>query len=369
MTKPAAASDAELPLTVVIAEERGAATLRSPLMSKLYQESNLRLGANRIAMHPDAAREARRGRRRARNSADPLRKGGGGSGHRLRPAAGDRAGRRTAGDLRCVRHLGARKGGARMKRYGMTIDVDRCNGCGACMVACAVENNVPPGQRGRERAQRASRRSACSRSTTARRIRTSASAFIPMMCQQCGERHAVRARVPAAGGGSRSRDRHRGPDGRALPGLPLLHGGLPVSRALLQLVGPGVARGHGEDAESGRRAAACAAWSRSAISATAGWHAAQEQAAAAGKQEIDPADYLPACVEACPTGAIRFGDLDDPAESRGAAAGQLPAAASGCGTEPKIYYRSKRTGCGAAQRTGPEWQGAHPWISTSSRAA
>ena len=25
-----------------------------------------------------------------------------------------------------------------MKRYGMTIDVDRCNGCGACMVACAV---------------------------------------------------------------------------------------------------------------------------------------------------------------------------------------------------------------------------------------
>ena len=51
--------DAELPLTVVVAEERGAATLRSPLLSKLYQESNLRLGAHRIAMHPDAARDAR----------------------------------------------------------------------------------------------------------------------------------------------------------------------------------------------------------------------------------------------------------------------------------------------------------------------
>ena len=29
-------------------------------------------------------------------------------------------------------------------RYGMVVDLDRCNGCGACAVACAVENNVPP---------------------------------------------------------------------------------------------------------------------------------------------------------------------------------------------------------------------------------
>jgi hypothetical protein len=57
--KPGAStSDAELPLTVVLAEELGAVTLRSPLLSKLYQESNLRLGTHRIVMHPDAARDA-----------------------------------------------------------------------------------------------------------------------------------------------------------------------------------------------------------------------------------------------------------------------------------------------------------------------
>jgi len=31
----------------------------------------------------------------------------------------------------------------RPKRYGMAIDVDKCTGCGSCMVACFSENNVP----------------------------------------------------------------------------------------------------------------------------------------------------------------------------------------------------------------------------------
>ena len=31
----------------------------------------------------------------------------------------------------------------RKSRYVMVIDLDRCTGCGDCMVACSVENNVP----------------------------------------------------------------------------------------------------------------------------------------------------------------------------------------------------------------------------------
>ena len=29
------------------------------------------------------------------------------------------------------------------KRYGMVIDLDKCTGCGSCMAACMAENNVP----------------------------------------------------------------------------------------------------------------------------------------------------------------------------------------------------------------------------------
>ena len=32
-----------------------------------------------------------------------------------------------------------------MARYGMAVDLDRCIGCEACAVACAIENDVPEG--------------------------------------------------------------------------------------------------------------------------------------------------------------------------------------------------------------------------------
>ena len=72
-------------------------------------------------------------------------------------------------------------------RYGMVIDLDKCNGCGACVVACAVENNVPPAT------ERATERNGI---TWMRVHRIEApgearAAFVPMMCQQCGDKHEL----------------------------------------------------------------------------------------------------------------------------------------------------------------------------------
>ena len=139
------------------------------------------------------------------------------------------------------------------------------------------------------------------------------SAFVPVLCQQCGEARPVRQCVSAAGRGRRPGHRHRRPDARALPGLPLLHGGLPVSCALLQLVGSEMAGGYGEDPESRVSRLACAGWWRSAISATA---AACRHSSArprkGSRKSTRPTTFRPA-LKPAPAGAIRFGDLNDSA--------------------------------------------------------
>ncbi|MGB9432724.1 MAG: hypothetical protein WBQ89_10820, partial [Candidatus Acidiferrum sp.] len=75
------------------------------------------------------------------------------------------------------------------------------------------------------------------------------------------------------------------------------------------------------------------------------YHSASEKAAAAGKTEIDPADYIPACVEACPTGAILFGNLADEHDPVSTAAHSPDSfrLLERIGTEPKIHYKTAQS--------------------------
>lgn len=66
-------------------------------------------------------------------------------------------------------------------RFGMTVDTDACNGCGACSIACYAENNLPVV--GREKVRQGREMSWI---RVNRYFKGDDTFFVPMMCQQCG---------------------------------------------------------------------------------------------------------------------------------------------------------------------------------------
>jgi molybdopterin-containing oxidoreductase family iron-sulfur binding subunit len=70
---------------------------------------------------------------------------------------------------------------------------------------------------------------------------------------------------------------------------------------------------------------------------------AREQAKAEGRP-LREGDYVPACAESCPTQAITFGDLDDPRQrvARLAADPRAFRLHEQLGTQPKVYYLGDR---------------------------
>jgi molybdopterin-containing oxidoreductase family iron-sulfur binding subunit len=249
-----------------------------------------------------------------------------------------------------------------MARYGMVIDLDRCTGCGACMVACAVENNTPPTPPQGDKAKGLT----WIRVYRADRDQDPAgdgprAVFVPVPCQQCQKDTPCLSVCP-------QNAVERDPKTGIVSQIPVRCLGCRYCMAacpyrarsftwwdpvwpegLEKSLNPGVAprmRGIVEKCNF------CHARLQSA----------REKAAVEGRPDIAPGDYLPACAESCPTQAIVFGDLDDPSSeaarlSRGPHAFRL---LERLGTEPTVHYLSGRAWVRALGRTvleGPAEQG------------
>lgn len=227
-------------------------------------------------------------------------------------------------------------------RYGMLIDLDRCTGCGACMIACAVENNVAP----------AEQKATTQTGVTWLRINAMSNGagfpatdtvYVPMPCQQCEHNTPCVAVCPQNAVDLDPMTGIVGQVPQRCLGCRYCMTACPYHARYFNWWDPSWPEGmektlNPDVAPRMRGIAEKCNFCHSRL------HAARTKAAAEGKSEIAPADYVPACAEACPAQAIVFGDLND-ASSEVAQGIQHPHSfrfLAKLGTESKVYYRSER---------------------------
>ncbi|OGC93691.1 MAG: 4Fe-4S ferredoxin [candidate division Zixibacteria bacterium RBG_16_53_22] len=222
-----------------------------------------------------------------------------------------------------------------MTRWGMVIDLDRCSGCQACVVACRQENNIPVV--GREQA-------AMGRAIFWMQIieeregghNEGRTRYLPRPCMHCDNPPCVKVCPVGA--------TYRNPEG---------------------LVGQIYARCIG----CRYCTAACPYTARYFNWYEPSWEPPREKSlnpdvyvrpkgvvekcsfcvhrirkaqrkAKDENREIEDGEVIPACAETCPSKAIHFGDLDDPDSEVSKLAGSRRAfrLEEFLGTDPKVIY-------------------------------
>lgn len=192
-------------------------------------------------------------------------------------------------------------------KWTMVIDLDRCDGCGACVVACSAENNIPVV--GKEE---------CSKNRVLSWIRIERYIegeypnikvkFIPILCQHCGKaRCEIGCPVYAT---------YHNQDGLNVQVYARCVGTFTCAvycpydvryfnwftykwdKPMDQQLNPDV---------SVREMGVMEKCTFCIQRIRAGKEAAKDE-----NREVKDGEILPACVQTCPTGAMTFGDLYDP---------------------------------------------------------
>ncbi|HZS12747.1 MAG TPA: 4Fe-4S dicluster domain-containing protein [Nitrospirales bacterium] len=225
-------------------------------------------------------------------------------------------------------------------RWGMVVDLDRCTGCQACVVACRAENNVRTSDEDEMRDGRAISWIRIERYWEGEypNVRTR---FVPVMCQHCGDAPCEPVCPVYAS--------YHTPEGlnaqvyNRCIGVRYCGNNCPyIARQfnwfdptwpapLEQQLNPDVTVRQNGIME---KCTFCVQRIR----------AAKEEAEKDGRRLRD-GDVTPACVQSCPSSALVFGDRNDPASrvstlSRDARAFQL---LEDLGTHPAVTYLKKPT--------------------------
>ena len=224
--------------------------------------------------------------------------------------------------------------------YAMVIDLDKCTGCGACMVGCAVENNisVPPVAAAENRGLTWIR---VYRVDNGKEFPEHRSVCVPIPCQHCDNAPCIHVCPVTAV----QMDESTGIVGQ-IPtrcmGCRYCMAACPYHARYFNWFDPIWPEGM-EDTLNPDVSPRMRGVAEKCNFCHGRLDRARELASAGGLPTSEPVDYQPACAEPCPHGAITFGNmLDESSEvyrlAHGPHAFRLLEA---LGTKPKVTYLSR----------------------------
>ncbi len=223
-----------------------------------------------------------------------------------------------------------------MAKWGMTIDLDRCTACQACVTACQVENNLPP--TGPEEADRG-------RSFTWMEMIPFAGEgeqpkvlerLLPRPCFHCDNPPCVK--VCPVGATFLNEDGIVGQIFSRCIGCRYCTTACPYTARYFNWTEP-----HWPDPMATSLDPDVSVRPKGVVEKCTLCHHRLQNArdnARAENRPMVPGEYTPACVESCPTKAMIFGDMSDPNSevSESAHSRRAYKLLEDLGTEPKVIY-------------------------------
>jgi menaquinone reductase, iron-sulfur cluster-binding subunit len=243
----------------------------------------------------------------------------------------------------------------KVHKFGMFIDLDKCTGCGSCMVACMAENNVPFREDETDKLLSVAWLRVY-QLNNGKSFPDSDICFLPRPCQHCEGHHGHSPCVSVCPATATDYDNHTGIVSQIYTrcfGCRYCMAACPYHVRLFNWYDPvwpdGMEKSLNPDISVRMRGVVekCSfCYHR--------YQRAKDLAYYQKRTEIAEGEYQTACTQACPADAIVFGDLNDP-EHRVHQLAQPDNSNGGkprakdvfrllerLGTNPKVYYHSSR---------------------------
>ena len=224
------------------------------------------------------------------------------------------------------------------RRWGMVIDLDRCTGCQACVVACQAENNIAINEENRVLERRAKTWIRIERYWEGE-FPNAKARFIPVLCQHCGNAPCETVCPVWA--------TYHNPEGLNVQvynrciGTRFCANGCPYSVRYFNFWNP-----EWPEPLNNQLNPDVTVRTKGIIEKCTFCLQRINRARVTSKnedREIADGEVQPACVQSCPTTALVFGDLNDPSTtaSRLAESERRYTLLENFGTDPSVVYLKK----------------------------